>query len=114
MRQTVQQALELADARDAEAALRASRARQILDDPLWIEVWTGMREGAVAKLAQADIHDTQHLQTVTGALQTLDAVRRVFEVWMVEGQQAARRQAERDGLEEQPGYAERIRRFARG
>lgn len=88
---------------------RGNRAQQLLDDPLFIEAWQGLEQGAIERLAAADANDTKTLQALTMSLQTIRAVRRRFEVWVAEGKDAAERQIRR---EMQPGLLSRFRRTA--
>lgn len=75
-----------------ELIARAERARQIVEDPLFAQAWTGLEQGAVERLAACDTTDTRRLQALTMALQTVRAIRQRFEVWIAEGRDAAERQ----------------------
>lgn len=74
-----------------ERILRGNRARQIIEDPLFIEAFHGLEQGAIERLARCDIGDTQKLQTLTTTLQTMRAIHRIFEVWMIDGEEAAKK-----------------------
>lgn len=87
---------------------RGNRARQIIEDPLFIEAWEGLERGAIERLAAADANDTDTLRSLTMSLQTVRAVRRRMEVWMAQGKDAAERQIRR----EQPSMLSRFRRSA--
>ncbi len=88
---------------------RAARARQITEDDLFIEAWQGIERGAIERLAMCDATDTTRLQTLTLALQSIRAVRNVFEAWVFQGKEAADREY-RKSLGEQT-WKERLDRF---
>lgn len=89
--------------------LRGARARQILDDPLFVEAFNGLEQGAIEALNACDVHNKDRLQTLTMSLQTIRAVRRRFAVWIAEGEAEARKQMKR---EDAPTLFERFRRRA--
>lgn len=94
-----------------EAILRANRARQILDDPLFIEAFEGLEKGAIERISACDTHDKERLQTLALSLQTIRAVRHRFQLWVADGEDAARRQIQR---EEAPSLINRLNnRFRR-
>lgn len=92
--------------------LRGNEARQVLDNALFMEAWAGLEAGAIERIAACDVTDTKALQTLAMSLQTLRAVRRRFEVWMVDGEQAAKDMIRKTELAEQPGLLQRFRRQA--
>jgi hypothetical protein len=92
-----------------EKLIRANRAQQLLSEPLLIEAWDGLEEGAIERIAACDASDAKTLQALTLALQAVRAVRRRFEVWVIEGKDEAQRQ-ERQA--EKPGLMSRFRRAA--
>ena len=96
----------------SEKILRGNAARQVLESALFIEAWEGLEAGAVERLAACDTSDTKTLQTLTMGLQTLRAVRRRFEVWMVDGEQAAKDLIRGEERAAQPGLLQRFRRTA--
>jgi hypothetical protein len=95
---------------DEELISRAVRARQILDDPLFIEAWDGLDAGAIHAIATCSTDDTKRLQTLTQALQTVRAVRRRFEVWIAEGEETAKALARKEALLERVPMLNRFRR----
>lgn len=92
-----------------EKIMRAQRARQILDDPLFIEAFEGLELGAIERLASCDAHDKDRLQTLTMGLQTIRAVRRRFSLWISEGEAEAKKRMQR---EDTPTLLSRFRRSA--
>lgn len=90
-----------------EKILRASRAEQILNDPLFIEAFDGLEKGAIERLSSCDVHDRDRIATLTMGLQTIRAVRRRFELWIHEGADEAKRQIQR---EDNPTLIDRFRR----
>jgi hypothetical protein len=92
-----------------EQIFRATRAQQIIEDPLFVEAFDGMEKGAVERIAACDANDKEKLQALALSLQAIRATRRRFVVWMAEGEDAARRQMQR---EEAPSLIDRFRRRA--
>lgn len=94
-----------------ETILRGNRARQILDDPLFVEAFQGLEKGAIDRLAGCDVTDKERLQALTMSLQTIRTVRHIFGVWMAEGEDAAKREiAKQDPAD---SFMDRISRFRR-
>ncbi len=92
-----------------EKIIRANRAQQILDDPLFIEAFEGLEAGAIEALSACDVHNKERLQTLTMGQQTIRAVRRRFALWVAEGADEAKRQMRR---EDAPTLIDRFRRRA--
>lgn len=97
-----------AEERESLDIARGERARQIVEDPLWIEAWTKLRDGAIHELGQADVNDTKRLQSLTLALQTIEQHRRIMEVWITAGREAAMQQRKRDERGRAPGVVQRF------
>lgn len=93
-----------------ELIQRGERARQIINDPLYIEAWEGLEIGCVERLAACDTNDAKTLQALTQSLQTVRAVRRRMAVWIAEGQEAAERLMRKE--QQQPTLLSRFRRSA--
>lgn len=92
-----------------EKLIRANQAQLILNDPLFIEAFNGLEQGAIERLAACDVHDKDRLATLTMSLQTIRSVRRRFALWVTEGEAEARKQIQR---EEAPTLIDRFRRRA--
>lgn len=88
-----------------ERILRGNRARQILDDPLVVEAFQGIEKGAIERLAACDLNDQKRMQTLTMSLQSVRAFRHLFQIWIADGEDAARKAMQE---QHEPGLLDRV------
>lgn len=88
-----------------ERILRGNRARQILDDPLVVEAFQGIEKGAIERLAACDLNDHKRMQTLTMSLQSVRAFRHLFQIWIADGEDAARKVMQE---QHEPGLLDRV------
>lgn len=71
-----------------EEMQRGVRAKQILNDPLYIEVMDSLKADIVSRIEQADFRDDQSQARLVLTLQLMKAFRRKFEAVLETGQMA--------------------------
>jgi hypothetical protein len=70
-----------------------------------------MRDHAASRISVCDVMDTKHLQALALQLQTIEAVERIFVLWVQEGDEVAKRAIQ--DAEEPPSIFKRFSRNLR-
>lgn len=61
---------------------RARRAQALLDDPLWREAITELREGKIADFARSEPTDTEARETAYHQMRAVEAIEHQLRQWI--------------------------------